>query len=59
MTTRSRLVQQVLDWLVRQEPDLYLVGGCVRDQLLGRPLRDLDLATEGDGLALARPVPRS
>ncbi len=54
MTTRSRLVQQVLDWLTHQEPDLYLVGGCVRDRLLGRPLHDLDLTTSGDGLRLAR-----
>ncbi len=33
---------------------IYLVGGSVRDQLLGRPLYDLDLAVSGDGLALAR-----
>ena len=26
--------------------DLYLVGGCVRDQLLSRPLHDLDLTTD-------------
>lgn len=26
--------------------ELYLVGGCVRDQLLGRPLHDLDLTTD-------------
>jgi poly(A) polymerase len=25
---------------------LYLVGGCLRDQLLGRPVHDLDLATD-------------
>ena len=31
----------------------YLVGGPVRDILLGRPSQDLDLAVEGDGLAFA------
>ena len=31
----------------------YLVGGPVRDLLLGLPLRDLDVAVEGDATALA------
>lgn len=33
---------------------LHLVGGAVRDLLLGRPLLDLDLTLEGDAPALAR-----
>ncbi|GAB4446235.1 MAG: CCA tRNA nucleotidyltransferase [Anaerolineae bacterium] len=33
---------------------IYLVGGTVRDALLGRPLKDIDLATPGDGLSIAR-----
>jgi tRNA nucleotidyltransferase (CCA-adding enzyme) len=33
---------------------LYLVGGPVRDLLLRRSCRDLDLAVEGDALALAK-----
>lgn len=37
----------------RGEP-LYLVGGLVRDLLLGRPGLDVDLVVEGDGLAYAR-----
>jgi tRNA nucleotidyltransferase/poly(A) polymerase len=49
----------VPDWqdaLVEVEPavPLYLVGGAVRDALLGRPIHDLDLATPGDAIALAR-----
>ena len=35
---------------------VYLVGGVVRDLLLRRRILDLDLAVEGDGLALARRV---
>ena len=31
----------------------YLVGGAVRDALLGRPSDDLDVAVEGDALAVA------
>ena len=33
---------------------VYLVGGPVRDLLLGRPGQDLDFAVEGNALALAR-----
>jgi putative nucleotidyltransferase with HDIG domain len=32
----------------------YLVGGSLRDALLGRPLADLDLTVAGDALAFAR-----
>jgi tRNA nucleotidyltransferase/poly(A) polymerase len=38
------------------EVSAWLVGGAVRDALLGRRLHDLDLAVTGDGLALARAV---
>ena len=34
--------------------NLYLVGGAVRDLILGEPVCDLDLVVEGDGVALAR-----
>jgi tRNA nucleotidyltransferase/poly(A) polymerase len=49
-----RIQDQVLSWLAGQEVTVYLVGGSVRDRLLGRPIYDLDAATAGDGLALAR-----
>jgi tRNA nucleotidyltransferase (CCA-adding enzyme) len=34
----------------------YLVGGAVRDVMLGRPLEDIDVVVEGNGLELARQV---
>lgn len=33
---------------------MYLVGGFVRDLLLDRPIKDLDLTLEGDAIALGR-----
>ena len=35
-------------------PPVYLVGGAVRDLLLGKPVIDVDLAVEGDGPRTAR-----
>ncbi|MDN5326676.1 MAG: hypothetical protein PWP41_1372 [Moorella sp. (in: firmicutes)] len=37
---------------------VYLVGGTIRDLLLGRPDVDLDLVVEGNGLLLARELAR-
>ena len=38
----------------RQGQSLYLVGGVVRDLLLGKPNFDLDLVVEGDAVSLAQ-----
>jgi putative nucleotidyltransferase with HDIG domain len=40
-------------------PPAWLVGGVVRDALLGRALRDVDLAVDGDPEAVARAVARA
>jgi tRNA nucleotidyltransferase (CCA-adding enzyme) len=39
--------------------EVFLAGGCVRDLLLGVPLRDVDLVVEGDPLAVARSLAAS
>ena len=47
--------EQVIAFLGDQDADAYLVGGLVRDQLLGRAVkRDIDLAIDGDASGLAR-----
>ncbi len=51
-----RLVVALKHAAERQGLRLYLVGGCLRDLLLGRPTLDLDMAVEGEAAALARPV---
>lgn len=40
------------------EPGVHVVGGALRDALLGRPVRELDLVVEGDALAVARRAAR-
>jgi len=42
--------------LLKDQPDIYLVGGVVRDALLQRPSHDLDLVARGDGCAVARAI---
>jgi tRNA nucleotidyltransferase (CCA-adding enzyme) len=51
---RLRLLQLVLDEATGRGLPLYIVGGSVRDLVLGRPLNDFDLTVEGDAIALAR-----
>jgi tRNA nucleotidyltransferase/poly(A) polymerase len=48
------LQRQVLQWLADRGQAVYLVGGCIRDRLLGRPIYDIDVAVASRGLALAR-----
>jgi tRNA nucleotidyltransferase (CCA-adding enzyme) len=58
---RSVLPSAVLDLLLRASAlaremgfSLYIVGGFVRDLLLGKPHLDLDIVVEGDAIALAQ-----
>lgn len=48
------LLRMVAEEAARRGLPLYLVGGFVRDLLLGRPATDFDLVVEGDATALAR-----
>lgn len=51
---RLRLLELIIEEATRLGHPLYIVGGSVRDLMLGRPLSDFDLTVEGDALALAR-----
>lgn len=50
----QRLLIQVRDAANDLDYSLYVVGGFVRDLLLGIPNLDLDLVVEGDAISLAR-----
>jgi tRNA nucleotidyltransferase (CCA-adding enzyme) len=49
-------VAQIAAVIATCECDLFLVGGAVRDLLLGRAIVDVDLAVDGDPAALARRI---
>ena len=39
--------------------DAYVIGGYVRDLVLGRPCKDIDIVTTGSGVELAEKVHNS
>lgn len=51
-----KLLHLVRENATQRGSPLYIVGGSVRDLLLGRRLNDFDLTVEGDAIALARSV---
>lgn len=51
-----RLIEAVARQAQQQRVGLYIVGGFVRDLLLGQPTHDLDLVVEGDAIALVEAI---
>lgn len=54
MNGRSHILQRLAIFFAQANIAAYLVGGCVRDWLLGRATNDLDIALDGDPLSLGR-----
>jgi tRNA nucleotidyltransferase (CCA-adding enzyme) len=52
------LLKQASDLAQEMDYPLYIVGGFVRDLLLGEPTLDMDLVVEGDAIKLARRLGR-
>jgi len=48
------LLRRVVGFLVQEDVSAYLVGGYLRDTLLGRPTRDADIAVLADAPQVAR-----
>ena len=57
--TASELARRIVETLRRDEYSAYLVGGCVRDLLLGREPKDFDVATSARPDDLLRLFPRA
>lgn len=56
---QQRVVVAVRATAEREAVPAYLVGGAVRDWLLGRRIDDLDFAVEGDAIAFTRALVRA
>jgi uncharacterized domain HDIG len=50
------IIDKIADAAQELHLESYLVGGFVRDKLLGRPTKDADVVCVGDGIALAKAV---
>ena len=50
----EEVLKKICGFLTACSIEGYLVGGCVRDRLLGRGSRDIDLVVQADAVALAR-----
>lgn len=49
----SELLLQIKDFFIKEKVEAYLVGGFVRNLLLGRKIEDIDLAVKGEAVKLA------
>ncbi|MDH4137543.1 MAG: hypothetical protein OEW09_12640, partial [Anaerolineae bacterium] len=56
LVPQESVAARVCRFLQSRSARVYLVGGYVRDRLLGRESHDVDFAVEGDALGLARSV---
>ena len=52
----NRIFQVISEEAQRLGVRAYIIGGYVRDSLLGRPCKDIDIVVEGSGIALAQQV---
>ena len=58
-SSRLALLIRIAEAAEERKDALYIVGGFVRDLLLGSPSVDFDLVVEGDGIGLARDLAES
>ena len=55
----KQILQPLLERAHAEQAPIYLVGGCVRDLLLGRASLDVDVVIEGNALPIARTAARA
>ena len=50
------ILKKISDAAASLQLPCYLIGGFVRDKIIGRPTKDIDIVCLGDGIALAEAV---
>ncbi len=50
----DKLIGKIIAFIQEKHPDAYLVGGCVRDRLMGREIKDFDFVVTRDAIPLGR-----
>ena len=53
---QSSLFKKIGELADREKAEVYVVGGFVRDELLGRECKDIDFVIVGDGPSFAKVV---
>ncbi len=55
----ERIIKKIAEAADQLQLPAYLIGGFVRDKLLGRPTQDIDIVCLGDGIQLAKQAARA
>ncbi len=55
-TQETDLFERISKTAQLLDVECYIVGGFVRDKILGRPTKDVDIVCTGDGIAMAQAV---
>ncbi|MDW8102284.1 MAG: HD domain-containing protein [Anaerolineae bacterium] len=56
MITDRNLLREIVAFIKGKHPEAYLVGGCVRDRLMGRESRDFDFVVASGAIPLGREI---
>lgn len=55
----SKILRRISSVADRHGVEAYLVGGVIRDRILGRPTKDIDITVLGDGIDFAKQIAKS
>jgi len=50
------VIRQIIAFIREKHPEACLVGGCVRDRLIGREIKDFDFVVASDAIPLGRQI---
>lgn len=50
------MIRQIINFIYEKHPEACLVGGCVRDRLMGRESKDFDFVVANDAIPLGREI---